>query len=172
VAQVNTVVHSEQPEEIRELLAPFAAVGQLAQQSAQVVPYSHVIDNVYPGPHRGVGEPHARAAVVRHITADLARGFAELLASGEAFYFQIRALGGAVADVPAEATAYAHRDANFLPGALGRSQGRHEPRVGPPASELRRPLPSFESDDRPGRLAVLDPRGSTLKLSRKTLWGS
>jgi hypothetical protein len=32
--------------------------------------------------------------------------------------------------------------------------------------------PSFESDDRPGRLAVLDPRGSTLKLSRKTLWGS
>ena len=122
VAQVNTVVHSEQPDEIRELLAPFAAVGQLAQQSAQVVPYPHVIDNVYPGPHRGVGEPHARAAVVRHITPDLARGFAELLAGGEAFYFQIRALGGAVADVPADATAYAHRDANFLPGALGRSR--------------------------------------------------
>ena len=29
VAQVNTVVHSEQPDEIRELLAPFAALGRL-----------------------------------------------------------------------------------------------------------------------------------------------
>ena len=164
VAQVNTVVHSEQPEEIRELLAPFAAVGQLAQQSAQVVPYSHVIDNVYPGPHRGVGEPHARAAVVRHITADLARGFAELLASGEAFYFQIRALGGAVADVPAEATAYAHRDANFLPGALGRSRdgmNREWDRLRPNFDGL---YPSFESDDRPGRLAEAFPPATLARL--------
>jgi FAD binding domain/Berberine and berberine like len=164
VAQVNTVVHSEQPEEIRELLAPFAAVGQLAQQSAQVVPYSHVIDNVYPGPHRGVGEPHARAAVVRHITLDLARGFAELLASGEALYFQIRALGGAVADVPAEATAYAHRDANYLPGALGRSRdgmNREWDRLRPHFDGL---YPSFDSGDLPGRLAEAFPPATLARL--------
>ena len=102
------------------------------------MPYPHVIENAYPGPHRGVGEPHARAAVVRHINPDLANGFAELLASGEALYFQIRALGGAVADVPADATAYAHRDGELPPGGTGAQPGRREPRVGPPASELRR----------------------------------
>ncbi len=36
-----------------------------------------------------------------------------MLASGVVVYFQIRSVGGAVADVPADATAYAHRDANF-----------------------------------------------------------
>jgi hypothetical protein len=164
VAQVNTVVHSEQPDEIRELLTPFAAVAQLAQQSTQVVPYPHVIDNVYPGPHRGVGEPHARAAVVRHITPDLARGFAELLASGEAYYFQIRALGGAVADVPADATAYAHRDANFLPGALGGSRdgmNRGWDRLRPQFDGV---YASFESDDRPGRLAEAFPPATLARL--------
>ena len=55
MAQVNTVVHSDQPDVIRELLAPFASLGRMVQQAAQLVPYPHVIDNVYPGPHRGHG---------------------------------------------------------------------------------------------------------------------
>jgi FAD/FMN-containing dehydrogenase len=164
VAQVNTVVHSEQPDEIRELLEPFAAVGQLAQQSAQVVPYPDVIDNVYPGPHQGVGEPHSRAAVVRHITPDLANGFADVLGGGEAFYFQIRALGGAVADVPADATAFAHRDANFLPGALGRSRdgmNREWDRLRP---QFDGTYASGETDDRPGRLTEAFPPATLARL--------
>ena len=33
--------------------------------------------------------------------------------SGEVYFFQIRSAGGAVNDVPVDATAYAHRPANF-----------------------------------------------------------
>ena len=102
--------------------------------------------------------------MVRHITPDLANGFAELLASGEALYFQIRALGGAVADVPADATAYAHRDANFLPGALGRSRdgmNREWDRLRP---QFDGAYASFESDDRPGRLAEAFPPATLARL--------
>jgi FAD/FMN-containing dehydrogenase len=82
----------------------------------------------------------------------------------EAYYFQIRALGGAVADVPADATAYAHRDANFLPGALGRSRdgmNREWDRLRP---QFDGAYPSFESDDRPGRLAEAFPPATLARL--------
>jgi hypothetical protein len=39
-------------------------------------------------------------------------------------FFQIRALGGAVADVDAAATAFAHRDAQFSVVALGSNRAR------------------------------------------------
>ena len=164
VARVNTVVHSEDPEAIRELLAPFASLGRLVQQSAQLVPYPYVIDNVYPGPHQGVGEPHSRSAAVRHISADLARGFADLMTTGEAGWFQIRALGGAVADVPPDATAFAHRDANFLPGALGRSKDGMNRAWDRLREHFDGLYLSFESDDRPGRLTEAFPPPTLTRL--------
>jgi hypothetical protein len=44
---------------------------------------------------------------------------AALLDAGASYFFQVRAVGGAVADVPADATAYAWRDANFSIVAFG-----------------------------------------------------
>jgi len=164
VVQVNTVVHSDQPDGIRDLLAPFAAIGQVARDTAELVPYRAVIDNVYPGPHQGRGEPHSRAAVTEHITPDLACRFATLMGSGEAGMLQIRALGGAGGDVPADATAFAHRRANFLPAALGRSRdGMNR------AWDRLRPLfdglySSFDSDDRPERLPEAYPTATLARL--------
>jgi hypothetical protein len=42
-----------------------------------------------------------------------------MVAGGDVYFFQIRSVGGAVSDVPAAATAYAHRSAGFSVVALG-----------------------------------------------------
>jgi FAD/FMN-containing dehydrogenase len=164
VAQVNTVVHSDQPDDIGDMLSPFAAVGQVAQHNAQLTPYRAVIDNVYPGPHQGMGEPHSRAAVLNHITDDVARGFTDLMASGQAHYFQIRALGGAVADTAADATAFAHRDANFLPAVLGSSRdglNRAWDKLRPHFDGL---YSTFDTDERPERLLEAYPAPALTRL--------
>ena len=44
---------------------------------------------------------------------------AALLEGGASYFFQLRAVGGAVSDVPADATAYGWRDANFSVVAFG-----------------------------------------------------
>ena len=53
-----------------------------------------------------------------------------MLASGDAYFFQLRAVGGAVSDVAEDATAYAHRAANFSVAAIGADSARLEPRLG------------------------------------------
>ena len=166
MVQVNTVVNSSDPDRVRELLTPFLQLGEAVSVQAQIQPYRAVIDNAYPGPHQGVGEPHARAGVSEHLTSELAAEFATLLRTGEVFYFQIRSLGGAVADVPAEATAFAHRAANFTYSALGRSEqgmNRAWDAVRPHFDGL---YSSFDSDLRPERLTEAYPPATLARLRR------
>jgi FAD/FMN-containing dehydrogenase len=85
----------------------------------QLVPYATLMDNASGAPHNGQGEPHSRSALVEHITPEFADAAARMLAAGDVFFFQIRSVGGAVSDVPADATAYAHRSARFSVVALG-----------------------------------------------------
>lgn len=118
-AQALIVVDSEEPETILERLQPFAEIAPLLDQSVQLAPYSAVIANAVGGPHRGQGEPAARGGLVDHLTPALAEGLARMLASGRVSFFQVRALGGAVADVPLDATAWAHRDAAFSLSSIG-----------------------------------------------------
>ena len=49
--------------------------------------------------HAGQGEPLSRSGLLEHITPDFAADAARLIASGTAYWFQIRAMGGATADV-------------------------------------------------------------------------
>jgi hypothetical protein len=46
------------------------------------------------------------------------------MATGLVYFFQIRSVGGAVADVPPDATAFANRDANFSVVAFGTDRTR------------------------------------------------
>jgi hypothetical protein len=46
------------------------------------------------------------------------------MATGLVYFFQIRSVGGAVADVPPDATAFANRDANFSVVAFGADRTR------------------------------------------------
>ncbi|WP_062430762.1 LLM class flavin-dependent oxidoreductase [Herbidospora daliensis] len=119
VAQIMAMVDSGDPEVIVEQLQPFAGISGLYQQQVVVAAYADVMDNAHDGDHHGQGEPVARSAFVREITPAFAAAAAKMLASGVVYFFQIRTVGGAVADVPAEATAYAHRDAGFQVTAMG-----------------------------------------------------
>src|SRR5690606_40869905 len=57
----------------------------------------------------GFGEPAARSAFLPALTDEFAREAARLLRSGRVYFFQLRAMGGAICDTPPEETAFAHR---------------------------------------------------------------
>jgi alkanesulfonate monooxygenase SsuD/methylene tetrahydromethanopterin reductase-like flavin-dependent oxidoreductase (luciferase family) len=120
IVQVFGVVHSDDPDTVVARIQPFAELGPLVQQSVQIAPYAAVMSqNVSPGPHRGQGEPHGRSGLIQHLSADWAERATELLDRGLGYFFQLRSVGGAVADVSQDATAYSTRSANFSVVALG-----------------------------------------------------
>jgi len=127
-AQALIAVDSGDPDEIVELLQPIAEVAPLVDQSVGIASYEQVMAAfVQDGPQQGRGEPHSHSGLIDHLHEDFAQLAAGLLDAGASYFFQIRAVGGAVAEVPADATAYAWRDANFSVVALGtRSSGLDE----------------------------------------------
>lgn len=124
VAQVMAVVDSDDPETIIDLLQPIAETAPLLDQSVQLVPYASIMANVQGGEHHGQGEPVGRSALIDHLTPEFTAAISRVLDIGEVYWFQIRSVGGAVADVPADATAYAHRSANFSLVVLGSNRER------------------------------------------------
>jgi len=121
VAQLMTMVDSDDPDTVLDRLQPLAELAPLLQQSVQIAPYAAVMANASDAPHDGRGEPLMRSGLVEHITPEFARAAEALLASGDVHFFQIRSVGGAVSDVDPDATAYAHRSANFAVAAVGSS---------------------------------------------------
>jgi hypothetical protein len=124
MAQVMAVVDSDDPDTIIELLQPLAETAPLLDQSVQLVPYSSIMANVQGGEHHGQGEPVGRSALIEHLTPEFTAALASVLDTGEIYWFQIRSVGGAVTDVAADATAYAHRSANFSLVVLGSNRER------------------------------------------------
>lgn len=111
---VLAVVDSADPDRVLELLQPFADLAPLTGQSATILSYPDLMGSYYrEGPHNGEGEPWARSGLVEHITPEFAAAAAGFLASGATHFFQFRSAGGAVGDVPEDATAYAGRSAAF-----------------------------------------------------------
>lgn len=150
-------------EAAQDALAPFLGIAPVLNQQAQITPYAAVIP-AHGGPHAGGGLGLMRSAILPHIEPDVASAVDGLLASGEAGMMQFRAVGGAVNDVPADATAFAHRSANFVFTVVGRSRrgdrfndlwARIEPHsVGT--------YLSFETD--PSRLPVIFPEPTLRRL--------
>jgi FAD/FMN-containing dehydrogenase len=124
LAQALAVVDSDNPETIIERLQPLADAAPLYDHQIVVTPYAAIMANAQGGDHNGQGEPAARSGLIDHITPAFSAAAARLLRSGVVYFFQIRSVGGAVADVPADATAYANRSANFSVTALGASRER------------------------------------------------
>jgi len=118
-ATLLAVVDSDDADTVIARLEPLAELAPLVGQSVRLMPYVEVMaEFMQPGGHQGRGEPHAHSGLVEHITADFAAAAADLLDSGATHFFQFRAVGGAVSDVPADATAYAGRSAAFSLTAL------------------------------------------------------
>ena len=119
-AQAMIMVDSDDPDTVLERLRPVAAVAPLVDQSVALASYDEVMAAfVQDGPQQGQGEPLAHSGLIGHLTPEFAAQAAALLESGATYFFQIRAVGGAVSDVPSDATAYGWRDANFSVVAFG-----------------------------------------------------
>ncbi|MDO7880864.1 LLM class flavin-dependent oxidoreductase [Salinibacterium soli] len=165
VAQLYGVVDSSDPDTIIERLQPFAQIAPLVQQQVQLVPYAQVMANAQPGDHQGRGEPLARSGLLQSVTPAAASDLADFIRGGAPYFFQVRAVGGAVGDVDEDATAYSHREANFALTALGSSRAALDAAwdtlVGPHTEGM---YWSFNSDARPERVAEAFPPATLARL--------
>ncbi|MFI2752922.1 LLM class flavin-dependent oxidoreductase [Cellulomonas sp. P22] len=163
VAQVLATVDSDDPQTVIDRLQPVAQIAPLLDQRVQILPYPAVVD-LPQGPHDGQGEPVTRSALVEHLTPELARAAADLVASGAVHFFQIRSVGGAVADVAPDATAYAHRSANFSLIAFGSNRARLDALWDAMQPHFTGLYLSFETDPRPERLLDAYPPATLARL--------
>ncbi|WP_229067599.1 LLM class flavin-dependent oxidoreductase [Actinoplanes sp. DH11] len=162
-AQIYGVVDSAEPDTIIERFTRVAGIAPLLDQQVRVVPYSGVM-NVPDTPHDGQGEPVARSGLIDRLTPEFCAAAAELIASGAAYFFQVRSVGGAVADVPDDATAYAHRAANFSVVAFGGSKARLDAAWAELAGHFRGLYLSFETDWSPERITEAWPPATLARL--------
>jgi FAD/FMN-containing dehydrogenase len=163
IAQTMNVVASDDADTILARLQPIAETAPLVGQQAQIMPYDALVV-APPRAHQGQGEPVSRSGLLEHVTPEFAKQAVELLHSGSTHFFQIRALGGATGDVPADATAFAHRTANFSAIAMGVSHRRLDPEWDSLAPHFIGTYLSFDTDQRPGRLHDAFPPATLARL--------
>jgi alkanesulfonate monooxygenase SsuD/methylene tetrahydromethanopterin reductase-like flavin-dependent oxidoreductase (luciferase family)/FAD/FMN-containing dehydrogenase len=165
-AFVMAMIDSADPDTIIERLQPFAQLGPLLQQSVQLTTYARVMANADLGPQHGFGEPLSRSALIDAITPEFAASAARLLDSGATPFFQLRAVGGAVADLPEDATAYAHRSAAFSVVAIGANEARLDAAWSEVATHSRGIYLSFDASLRPERITEAFPPATLERLRR------
>lgn len=122
VIQLYGLVDSPDPDVILERLTPFASLGALVQQQVVLARYTDVMNQAHDvgvDGHHGHGEPHARSGLIPALTSEFAHDAAQMLRTGDVYFFQLRTMGGAIADVAPEATAFGHRTAGFQITAMG-----------------------------------------------------
>ena len=90
-------------------LAPFRRLAPVAADEIRLVPYAGVLEEARMPPGMRV---QMRNAFFRRLDDDRAAAVAGLFRDGAAV--ELRSLGGAFGRVPADATAFAHRDASVL----------------------------------------------------------
>ncbi|WP_207756363.1 FAD-binding oxidoreductase [Nonomuraea cypriaca] len=163
IAQVMTVVDAGDAETVLSRLQPIAAAAPLLDHDIRITPYAAIM-HVPPGAHDGHGEPVARSALADHLTPELAEAAARLIMSGESYFFQIRAVGGAASDIAPDATAYAGRSANFQLVAMGSSRARLDPAWDAMRRHFSGIYINFETDLRPGRLHDAFPEDTLRRL--------
>ncbi|WP_430781717.1 LLM class flavin-dependent oxidoreductase [Actinoplanes sp. G11-F43] len=164
-AQLMAMVDSADPETIIDTLQPIAAVAPLYQQNVTLQPYASVMSNAADGYHQGQGDPVSRSGLIEHLTPEFAAAAAALIASGAVHWFQIRTVGGAVADVDPAETAYAHRTANFSIAVMGSSKRRVDEGWAALLPHFDGLYLSFETDPSPARVADAFP-GATMERLR------
>jgi FAD/FMN-containing dehydrogenase len=161
-AHATVVVATDETDRASAALAPFADLPGVAGARAQLVPYA-TIPLTSDAPHRGQQAAHAHSGLVDHLDRASARAIAALVPAVD--MVQIRSVGGAINDVPADATAYAHRHQNFSVAAMS---------TGPRARfddawERARPVMdgmylSFETDHSPVALSAAFPEPTLSRL--------
>lgn len=152
IAQVLTMVDSDEAETIIDRLQPIAEIAPMYDQNVVITSYANVMANTQGGDYDAQGEPVSRSALVRHITPEFAQAAERLIRSGIVYFFQIRSVGGAVADIASDATAYSYRAANFSVTAFGIDRRRMDALWDELQPHFEGLYLSFETDVRAERL--------------------
>ncbi|GAB3536606.1 LLM class flavin-dependent oxidoreductase [Phytohabitans suffuscus] len=164
VAQLYGMVDSGDPDTVVDQLQPFARLAPMFQQQVVIAPYAAVMGMAPDAEHQGRGEPLSRSAFVREITPEFAAAAQRLLLSGVVYFFQLRTVGGAIADVDPDETAYAHRDAGFSVVAMGVDRERLDRLWDGMGEHFDGLYLSFETDQRPERLGDAFPPRTLRRL--------
>lgn len=164
VAHIMTMVDSSDPETIIERLTPLARIAPLYTQQVQILSYAEVMANAADVDHGAVGEPVGRSGLLRHITPEFATAAAWMVMNRDVYWLQFRAMGGATSDVPADATAFAWRDAQFNVVGFGANRERLNQQWDALAHHLEGTYLSFETDQRPERLLDAFPPPTLARL--------
>lgn len=162
VAQVTVVVDSTDPQRITELVGSIAETATPIARSTRIVPYAAIVAD--PGAeHAALGTTTVHSALLTAITAGFAADAVRLLDQGDLGMLQFRSMGGAVADVPSDATAFAHREAGFQAVAMGTS-ARAEAGWDGLRDHFAGTYLSFESDRSPRRVDDAYPPATLARL--------
>ncbi|MBM9464389.1 LLM class flavin-dependent oxidoreductase [Aeromicrobium sp. YIM 150415] len=164
-AQALIVVDSDDPDNVIDRLQPFAGLAPVADQSVQLMPYAALLAQTAESEVRmGRGEPRSHSGLVRHLDADVANGIADLLSARSSFILTVRSAGGAVAGTPADATAYAWREANFFIATLGGGSTDFEKHWNQLVPAFEGMYLSFETDTGPDIVARAFPPAHLRRL--------
>lgn len=163
LARVTTVVASPDPRVLLPRSASIAAAAPVIREDLDVMPYHALVRDPH-APHDATDDPTIHGALVPGLARPLAADIADLLHSGVASLVQLRSVGGAVADVAPDATAYAHRDAAFHVLATGPDGRRLDRRWDAMRHHFRGLYINFETDQRPERLADAFPPATLSRL--------
>lgn len=115
VIQARTVWSGDDEAAAAPVLDGALKLGQVLAQSATVVPYISIVPTPRQ-PHLGQQRIQMRDVLVDHANAELGAAVAEALADSATAVAELRALGGAMSDVPALATAWAGRHQEVMAG--------------------------------------------------------
>lgn len=163
-AVVFAMVDSSEPDVIMDRLTPFVDLGPLLDQSVVLTSYAGVMANASDAAHNGQGQPASRSGLLDYVDADFADAASRLIHSGAVHFFQIRAAGGAVADIAPDATAYAHRSANFSVVAIGADHERVDAAWDRLQGHFSGLYLSFDTDLRPERVTDAFPPATLARL--------
>ena len=170
-AQATVVFAGTDTEAALRALEPFADLPGAAGQRAQVAPYADVLP-FSGGPHTGQQTAVTRTGLAVHLDAALSGRLAGLLTGDAAEMLQVRSAGGAINDVPEDATAYAHRHQNFSVTAVSTSSLERLEEAWQESRALLDGLYlSFETAHTPERIHDAFPPRTLDRLRRiKTAW--
>jgi alkanesulfonate monooxygenase SsuD/methylene tetrahydromethanopterin reductase-like flavin-dependent oxidoreductase (luciferase family) len=164
LAQLMNVWAGDDVEAAAAALTPLLDLGPLLEQEARLVPYAAAIPAYDTNQYGGQGDPLISNGLTVHITAELSERLASALRLRSTPWVSIRSVGGAVNDVAADATAYAHRDQNFDVGAIGARRDAFREQWDSLRPMLDGLYTSFETDTRPERLHDAFPGAALTRL--------
>ena len=149
-----------------DALAPLLEIGPLLGQQTSLVPYAAIVPPLDNDHYGGRRRPLISNGFANRLTPELSEQLALGLRTRVASWISIRSSGGAVNDLDAADTAYAHRHQNFNVSSVGRGSAasefvRHWDELRPHLDGL---YTSFETDERPERLHDAFPGDTLAKL--------